>query len=228
MNLEVNMKKLTIVGAGGYGKVVADIAIKNGYEYITFVDDNPLIKDCYGFPVVGTLKDLKNNDTDIVVAIGNATFREKIMKSVTKDRLVSLAHPNSVIAEDVTIGPGTIIMAGAVINPGVKIGCGCIVNTSSSIDHDCLIEDFVHVAVGAHIAGTCFIGKKTWIGAGAILSNNTSIISDVTIGAGTVVIKDIKEPGIYVGVPAERIEKEDCANMKNSDINKKSERELNI
>lgn len=42
---------------------------------------------------------------------------------------------------------------------------------------------------------------NTWIGAGATVSNNITICNDVMIGAGAVVVKDIMEPGTYVGVP---------------------------
>ena len=34
------MNKLVIIGASGHGKVIADIAIKSGYEEIVFLDDN--------------------------------------------------------------------------------------------------------------------------------------------------------------------------------------------
>ena len=51
------MKRLAIIGASGHGKVIADIAVKNGYEEIVFLDDNPELKECAGFPVVGTSED---------------------------------------------------------------------------------------------------------------------------------------------------------------------------
>ena len=79
---------------------------------------------------------------------------------------------------------------------------GCIINTASSVDHDCVLSDFVHVAVGAHLCGTVTIGNATWIGAGATVSNNVNICGECTIGAGAVVVKDIIEPGTYIGVPA--------------------------
>ncbi len=61
---------------------------------------------------------------------------------------------------------------------------------------------FCHVAVGAHLCGTVTIGNATWIGAGATVSNNVNICGECTIGAGAVVVKDITEPGTYIGVPA--------------------------
>lgn len=193
------MKKLVIIGASGHGKVIADIAVKSGYEEIVFLDDNESLVECAGFPVVGKSRQATEIDGDKIIAIGNAKIRERLQEQV---KTTTLIHPNAIISRRVEIGEGSVVMAGAVINSDVVIGKGCIINTGSSVDHDCKIDDFSHISVGAHVAGTCNIGKRTWIGAGATVSNNLNIYSDCMIGAGAVVIKDINKPGIYVGVPA--------------------------
>lgn len=194
------LKKLIIIGASGHGKVIADIAVKNGYEDIVFLDDDENVKECAGFPVVGKTTEAKGMDGDKIVAIGNPKIRERIQEEV--GRVITLIHPNAVISRRVEIGEGSVIMAGAVINSDVVIGKGCIINTAASVDHDCRVGDYVHVSVGAHLSGTVEIGRRTWIGAGATVSNNVNICGDCMIGAGAVVIKDIDKPGTYVGVPA--------------------------
>ena len=194
------VKRLVIIGASGHGKVIADIAVKNGYEDIVFLDDDQNVKECAGFPVIGKTVEANEMDGDKIVAIGNPEIRERILEGISG--VITLIHPNAVISRRVEIGEGSVIMAGAVINTDAVIGKGCIINTGASVDHDCRIGDFAHVSVGAHVAGTCEIGKKTWIGAGATVSNNVNICGDCMIGAGTVVIKDIEKPGTYVGVPA--------------------------
>lgn len=194
------MRQLVIIGASGHGKVVADIAKKNGYTDIVFLDDDADIRSCGGYPVIGKTKDSEIMDADLFVAIGNAMIRRRIMNECGK--CVTLIHPSAIIADSVEIGEGTVIMAGAVINPDVKIGKGCIINTCASVDHDCVLGDYVHVSVGAHISGTVRIGEETWIGAGATISNNVSIVAESCIGAGAVVVKDICECGTYIGVPA--------------------------
>ncbi len=193
------MKKLVIVGASGHGKVVADIALLNGYTDIVFLDDDENIKECAGFQVVGKTSEACMFDGDKIVAIGNGIIRRRLMSNF---RTITLVHPQAVIGRNVDIGEGTVIMAGAIVNPETKIGKGCIINTASSIDHDCVIEDYVHVAVGAHICGTVKVEQCTWVGAGVTVSNNVSICSNVIIGAGAVVVKDIPEPGVYIGIPA--------------------------
>lgn len=202
------MNRLVILGAGGHGKVVADIASRAGYADIAFLDDDPLYEKVLGYPVLGPIDMSSELDSTVFhVAIGNASTRKKVQEEIIArgGRVASLIHPNAVIADSVKIGEGTAVMAGAVINPGAVIGNGCIINTCSSVDHDCVIGSYVHVAVGAHVAGAAMVGDSTWIGAGSIVSNNISIGPNCTVGAGAAVVRNIEVPGIYVGTPARRI-----------------------
>ena len=196
------MKKIVIIGASGHGKVAADIALKCGYTDIVFLDDNISIKNCGRHSVVGSNDRVEDINGDVIVAIGNSAARRRIQESIEEERLAVLIHPDAVVAEDVTIGSGTVVMAGTVINPGRMIGRGCIINTCASVDHDCKLGDYVHVAVGAHLAGSVEVGDETWIGAGATVSNNIEICGRCMIGAGAVVVKDIEEAATYLGVPA--------------------------
>lgn len=201
---------LIIAGAGGHAKVVADIAIHTGYNYIMFLDDNiELLNKTLGFGIVqGSTQDIDQFEGDVFVAIGNPSNREQLMDyyEYEKNRnIVTLIHPNAIVSRDVTIGSGVVIMPGAVINTSSEISRGSIVNTCSSVDHDCCVDSFSHVAVGAHLCGNVKIGKNCWIGAGTTIINNVKITDDVIVGAGAVVLDDITEPGTYVGVPAKRI-----------------------
>lgn len=198
------MNQLVIIGASGHGKVVADLARKNGYQQIVFLDDRDSLTECGNYAVVGKCCNYAEYDCDIIVAIGNPEVREKFLKEleIAGKNIPTLIHPNASIAENVAIGKGTVIAAGAVVNPCAVIGKGCIINTCASVDHDCVVADYVHVSVGAHVAGTVSIGQRTWIGAGATVSNNVSICEDTMIGAGAVVVKNICEKGTYIGVPA--------------------------
>lgn len=201
-------KKLIIIGAGGHGKVVADLAKLNGYSDIQFLDDNEAIKSCGSYSVVGTCKDIDEySDYDFIVAIGDSHIRKTFQEQLEEKHyfVTTLVHPASVIAEDVRIATGSVVMAGSVINPGTIIGKGCIVNTSASVDHDCLISDYVHISVGAHLAGDVKIDSHTWVGIGAVISNDVSVCHNCMIGSGSVIIKDIIEAGTYVGVPGKKI-----------------------
>ena len=200
------MKDLIIIGAGGHGRVIADIAQKLGvYEAISFLDDGAA-KETMGLPIVGKTSEVEKyvNIADIFVAIGNSKVRGDFIERLLAmgANVPTLIHPSAIIGVCVEIGVGTAIMAGAVINPCSKLGKGVILNTCSSIDHDCIVGDYCHIAVGVHVAGTVTLGDKVWLGAGTIIKNNVSICADCIIGAGAVVVKDITKSGTYIGVPA--------------------------
>ena len=95
------MKKLVIIGASGHGKVVADIAIKNGYNKIIFLDDDESIHECGGYPIVGKSSEGGTIDADVIIGIGNAGARKRIQESIPDEKLVTLIHPDAVVAEDV-------------------------------------------------------------------------------------------------------------------------------
>lgn len=118
------MERLVIIGASGHGKVIADIAKKNGYDEIFFLDDNDELTICGKYPVVGKVDDFSKYDCKFIIAIGNNAVREKIQTKLenSNKKIAILIHPNATIADDVEIGKGTVVMAGAVINSAVKIG----------------------------------------------------------------------------------------------------------
>ena len=195
-------QRLIIIGASGHGRVVADIAVLNGYTDIVFLDDEKT-GTCAGFPIVGKCFDAPQGE--IFVAIGNLTDRKRLMEHYSDRSMPVLIHPNATVAKDVEVGAGTVVMAGVVINPGARIGSGCIINTCSSVDHDCVISDYVHIAVGAHLCGTVNVGQDTLIGAGATVINNINIDDRCLIGAGAIVVKDIPANCTAVGNPAKPI-----------------------
>ncbi len=202
------MRRLMILGAGGQGKVAADIARLCGYDQIAFLDDNQALTAWVGYPVLGTLSQaLSFENWEFFIAVGNSHLREQLQQQLVQAEktVATLIHPSAVIAKNTVIGEGSIVMAGAVINPDATIGQGCIINTCASVDHDCVVGDYCHLTVGSHLAGTVHMGKHTFLGIGAVISNNLTICENCTIGAGAVVVKNICQPGTYLGVPAKKL-----------------------
>ncbi|MYL30775.1 acetyltransferase [Halobacillus halophilus] len=202
--------KLLIIGASGHGKVVADIALRmKKWQTIAFLDDDHSIKSSMGLEVIGTSNDASSylNECDFFVGVGNNETRQRIHESLNKAgaNIPVLIHPHAIIGSQVDIGGGTVVMAGVIINCCTKISKGCIINTGATIDHDNYIREYVHISPGVNLAGSVVVGGKSWIGIGSSISNNVNITSECQVGAGSVVVKDITEPGVYVGVPVRRI-----------------------
>lgn len=197
------MNRIVILGAGGHGRVAADIAELCCYDDIQFLDD----ADIPG--TAGRIADHMRyaEEADFFVAVGNNIVRHNFQQMLQRNgcNVVSLIHPDAVLGSNVGIGTGTVIMAGVIVNAGAVIGNGVILNTSCSVDHDCRIGDFSHVSVGAHLAGTVTLGNRVFIGAGATVINNITVTDECIVGAGAVIIRDISDKGTYAGVPAQKI-----------------------
>lgn len=194
------MNKLIIIGAGGHGRVAADIARLIGYEEVSFLDDS-----LNGEPdVIGSTSDISEyvSRADFFVAIGNADVRKKFFDELHMlgASIVQLIHPRATIACSADIGEGVLVAAGAVVGVNATVGDGAIVNTLASVDHDCSLGAFSHISAGVHMAGGTHIDCFTFVGVGATVIKD--VCSRCLIGAGAVVTKNITESGTYIGVPA--------------------------
>ncbi len=198
---------VVIIGAGGHGKVIADIVKLSGDNLLGFLDDTPHTDNLCKFKILGCIDDYMSfPNAHFIIAIGNAQIRESIAEKLGDAKYYTAIHPRAVVSDmDVKVGIGSAVMANAVISPSAHIGNHCIINTSAVVEHDNSIHDFAHISVGAKLGGTVTIGRKTWIGIGATISNNLTVCDNCMIGAGTVVINNIEESGTYVGIPAKKI-----------------------
>lgn len=202
------MKALAIIGASGHGKVVADAALRSGWQSVVFFDDSwPGLSESGDWQVEGNLivfRRVYARFDGACVAIGNNAVRLRIHRELhaAGARLVTVIHPSAVVSEYAQIGSGCAIFANAVVNPFARVGHACIVNTAASIDHDCELADGVHVSPGGRLGGNVRIGEAAWIGIGASIKQGTVIGAGAIVGAGAAVVSEVSPGATVVGVPA--------------------------
>lgn len=203
---------LIVVGVGGHGKVVADIAMSAGHKVIGFVDDMASESPLPGLDLLGKTDDIHSvlsrfPSAHVVVAIGNNAMRQSVVSRLQEWQipLGTVLHPSSVISHFAEVGLGTVVMPGVVVNAGARIGDHVILNTACSVDHDCVIEDYAHISPGAHLAGNVSIGTGTHIGTGVSVIPGCSIGDWSIVGAGASVIGNIRSRVVAVGVPARMV-----------------------
>jgi len=195
-------KKLAIIGAGGHGKVVGEIALLNQYKIIHFFDDEiEKIKD-FPFTISGNLDYLVNHLKDydsFFVAIGDNQKRYDKLEWLKKQKknIINLIHPKSTISKFSSLGLGISVMANAVINPGTFIKEGVIINSSASIDHDCMIECFSHISPNCSLSGNVRVGKFTHLGTGTSVHPGINIGNNVKTAVGSKVYKNILNNKVY-------------------------------
>jgi sugar O-acyltransferase (sialic acid O-acetyltransferase NeuD family) len=208
------VRALVIVGAGGHGRVCAEIAETTGiYSRICFSDSRFAKGSVSGRWTVefhdDDLSSLSSNEYVFVIGVGQTglgAMRSQIYEAIALSRLpaATIVCPDAHVAQDAVVGRGTLIGRMTIVNPGVAIGDNVIVNSKALVEHDVRVGSHVHISTGVILNGECVVGDRSMIGSGAILLQGIRVTDDVVVGAGAVVTRDIKEPGTYVGIPARR------------------------
>ena len=162
--------RLIILGAGGHGKVVADLAEQTGnYDEVYFLDDNS--KDRQVIGKCSDFEKFKNQDIEMYPAFGNNKGRieweNKIIDAGIK--LAKIIHPLAYVSPKTVIADGCVIMPYAIINTGTVIKKACIINMGAIIDHDCVLEEGCHLAPGAIVKGENHLSEGMKIDSGEIV-----------------------------------------------------------
>lgn len=159
------MKKLVILGAGGYANTVRDVAEQLGYEIIAMLDDR--------FPdrPPSTFSDYISDDVEFIPAFGNNEFRLQWIEKVRAEhgKIATLIHSTAYVSPKVDIAYGTVILPMACVNTGTSISRGCIINVGALIDHDCVIEEGCHICLGAIVKGENRIKRCEKVEAGMVI-----------------------------------------------------------
>ena len=162
------VKRLIILGAGGYGRTVADVAHQLGYSTIVLDDAEPR------HPLI-SFQSLIDSSTSFIPAFGNNAFRLEWINRIEESggQLATLIHPTAYVSPTASIALGTVILPHAIINTDVVVGKGCIINLGAIVDHGCVLEEGVHIAPGAIVKGENRIAKCSKIEAGEVVERGS-------------------------------------------------------
>ena len=164
-------KKLLIIGAGGHGKVVKEIAESLGYQDIAFLDDK-------SSEAIGKSADSQKFVEEYqyaFVSIGNNKFRGELLVRLEQEgfEIPILIHPSAYVSRSAVIGKGTVVEPMAIVNANSKIGNGCIISVGAIVDHNVIIEDYCHINSGAIcMAGSQLKKRGTKVDAGDVMLCN--------------------------------------------------------
>ena len=198
------MKK-GIIGAGGFGREIYwSLNLIERVNTVFFVDDNYWDGKDEKILPLSSFDPLKY---ELVVAIADSSHRERIVNSLPNNtKFFTHINPTAQIhGNDVEIGIGSIICAGSIITTNVKIGKHAHINLITTIGHDCIICDYFTTAPGVQISGNEKIGNRVYFGTRSCVKQKITICDDVIIGMNSGVVKNIFEPGTYIGTPAKKL-----------------------
>ena len=141
---------LLILGAGGLGQAVAEIAKMSGnFARYAFLDDK-LASDVT-LDALDHLSQYTADFTHCIAAFGNNSLRTFYTAKIKElgFHLPVIIHPSAVISSMAQVDPGTIVRENVVISHGVIIEEGCLLNMGCLIDHNCRVGAFSHIPMGA-------------------------------------------------------------------------------
>jgi len=209
------MKKLCIVGTGSQGRYVVEIINKNKfYTDVKFVDienEKNVGNFINGVEVVCLLNNIQSfinpQQYGVIIAYGNNRKKKEIVEVLQKYtyKFETLISSQAYISSNVEIGLGCIINPNVTILPNTMIGNHVIIHSGSVIEHDNIINNFVNVAPSVTTAGYVNIDEGAYLYTGAVVVPKIKIGSWSVIGAGAIVLHDVKSKGVYVGNPARSI-----------------------
>jgi sugar O-acyltransferase (sialic acid O-acetyltransferase NeuD family) len=203
-------KSWTIFGLGNSTGEVIDAITANQDSVAAIVlntEVDPILRTRYGEEI--KFIDLKEfNPASDYYTLGFAnTNKAPLVKLLVQHKLnfKNLIHPFSSISKTCVLEEGNFFGPGVVVSSYVKIGNFNYFNRSGSIGHDCRISNYNHFAPGVTVSGRCTVGDRNFLGVGSILIDGLEIGDDIYLGGGAVAVKDILEPGTYIGVPAKKL-----------------------
>lgn len=207
-------EELLIYGAGGHAKsVMSAIEASQRYRISALVEDtdNRVGETVVGYEIVGDPlvlpKLLMSGIHFATVAIGNNEGRARISHSLSEMgfQLITVTHPMACVSPHSVIGIGSFIHAFAVLGPECRVGRGVIISAQCVVGHDSKIGDWAHLTPGVHIGGGVEIGQGAFLGMGCAILPRVKVGANTSIGANSVVHKDVPDNAVVVGNPARMI-----------------------
>jgi sugar O-acyltransferase (sialic acid O-acetyltransferase NeuD family) len=204
-------RRLLIIGAGSFGRELECHldAIPPGsrdWHVAGFLDDDPGALE--GFPsdyrILGAVGDFPFSSRDLaVLAIASPAAKLAAATRLTgRVGLLTFVHPTATVGKFTRIGEGSVIGPGVVIGPNVTIGTGVFVNSGSMVGHDAVLGDWSSLMANVNVAGGCRLGQRVFAASTVTVIPGRKVCDGALLGAGSVVIQDVREPRTVFGNPA--------------------------
>jgi len=187
--------KLALYGYGGHAR---EVAAQIGEKVEFYVDDE------YANDIAKPISEFNPATHYMMVAIGDSKSRFDVVQKLPKETIYfTYIHPTALILDDnIEIGEGSFIGAYSILTTNIKLGKHTLLNRANHIGHDTTIGNYFSAMPGAIVSGNVTIHDCVYIGTNSSIKEKLNIHSLSTIGMNSCVVKNINEPGIYVGTPS--------------------------
>lgn len=206
------MKRLTLIGTKEFSEQIITFANRTGeFEFVGYFDD--LVEKgtiINGKPVLGRVEDaivLYNNGIFdyIFEGIGYTRFdlREYYYNMLKgKVPFANIIMPRVTLGDNLQLGEGIYLGEDTFLCPNCVIEDNVFIHGGCTIAHDNKICKHSYLSGRIDTAGFCEIGERNFIGVRVLFADHVKTCSDVWIGIGCIVAKNINNPGKYMSPSA--------------------------
>lgn len=208
------MKQLIIIGAGGMGRTMFDMARESlgfgtEYEIKGFIDDNLHALD--GFenypPLLGTIYDYQPEPNDVFICSMGGVAKKKCVETIIGKggEFCNIVHCTARIGTNVKIGVGNVIGAYTSIGADAEVGNYNLIQSYTVIGHDAKIGNFNRIDTHVTCVGGIVVANEVDIYTSAVINHNVVIENNAHVGACSFVIRKVKAGTTVLGNPAKCI-----------------------
>ena len=205
------MKKLLIVGAGGFGRELYLWASHHPdcgrvWTLAGFLDDNPDALAKFGrFAPVHPIAGHKPSADNVYLAgLGMPPLKEKLITPLLAAgaEFLTFVHPQAIVGARVKLGRGVVVCPGAILSVDIHVGDFAMVNLNCTIGHDASLGPWTSLSAQCDITGHVSVADRVFMGSRASVIPEKSVGSRAIVGAGAVVCSDVPPGVTVVGIPA--------------------------
>lgn len=211
--------KLAIYGAGGLGREAKEYAdLQNEQEEkwseIFFLDDGIDEGKFFGTRLVHWDTFLESDyfdETEVVLTLGDPVSKRKVFESIKDSgcRFGQIVAPSARVSKTAKVGSSLVVLEGAIVESLTELGDCVVVDNYATVGRDSVVGSYCHIAAKSSIGGESVLGEGVFIGLCVSTKQCNKIGSYVTVGMGSVVLKDLPDEVVAVGNPCRILRKHD-------------------
>lgn len=205
------MKKLLIIGAGGFGRELYAWASQHPdccerWDRLGFLDDNPAaLRELGDFAPIFPLSGHRPSaDALYLNGIAQPDLKQKLLPPLISAgaEFLTFVHPTAKVGDRVRLGRGAVLCPGAIVTADATVGEFVTLNLRATVGHDAVVGAWSTVSAHCDITGFVQVGEAVFMGSRASIIPGRRVGDRAKVGAGAIVFSHVPPDVTVFGNPA--------------------------